>query len=315
MRPDILSDPVEILKSRHLDVVPYAKRVVALSEHLGIDLSSTLFALGYVPLCQQQDSHAAARRGLAKLIAERNEALRSAIPAMVRRHCGVLGLPGRVDVMPAVIEPLVSQALSVLAGISLDVAGVDYVSRIFSQTLGVAKRRKLEQTLGQMIAQLRAAFPDADDSGIGQRLALVILGRDAMLGTFGRSLHGMAQSAQGAAWSALDWPDAPHRTGVPYIDRVAIRDVCVGGQPVDAGGVIRAQLSEYEAAADPRKHLGFFGGGAHLCLGRALALEIWQGVAAYLSQSAARPLVLEYGLRRDDVFFLPQTFILEISAS
>ncbi len=314
MRRDISSDPTEILRSQRLEVVPYAPRVAALSECLGIDLSATLFALTNLPLCQERDTHAAVRRAAARLISERTETLRAAIPDMVRTHCAVLCVPGRVDLMQEVIGPLVSDTISILIDMPIDVAEHDHISRVFSQALGVAKRRKMDHALGQLTTRLRQTFSNADESVVGLKLAFTILGRDAMLGTFGCTLHDLVQKVDGGAWSALDWPDTPTRTGVPYIDRIALEDVTVGGEALEAGSNIRARLADYETAEDPRSRIGFFGAGAHVCLGRALTLDLWRGISRFMAQSTARPHVLEFALRRDDVFHIPQILFLEIEA-
>ncbi|MCR8725577.1 hypothetical protein [Frigidibacter sp. ROC022] len=313
MHCEISTDPRDILKSSHLDVVPYALRVSALSERLGIDLSSTLFALHSVPLCQGRGSHAEIRRAAAGLIADRTPALREAIPAMVEERCAVLCRAGRVEVMEEVIRPLTSDTLSILVGMPIDMGDYDLISRIFSQTLGVAKRRRMERELGDLVSRLRRAFPDAGDDIVGLKLALAILGRDAMMGTFGCTLHDLARAQEGGAWSALDWPEVPTRTGVPYIDRIALKQVSVGGETHAEGDTVRAQLTRLEAAEDPRARLGFFGSGAHLCLGRALTLDLWSALSACLAQSSARVRVCDYALRRDDVFHIPQILMLEIA--
>ncbi|MFN7223685.1 MAG: hypothetical protein ACK4MS_06690 [Paracoccaceae bacterium] len=309
---DLLADPAEILRSPHLDVVPYAPRVLALSEHLGIDLSATLYALGAIPLCQPRDSHPAVRRAAARMISERSGALRAAIPDIIKARCTVLTEPGRVDVMREVVEPLVSDTLSILADMPIDVAEHAHIGRIFSQTLGVAKRRKMEHELDQLVTGLRQTFPDADDETVGLKLSLAILGRDAMIGTLGCTLHDLVLKLDGAAWSTLAWPETPTRTGVPYIDRVAVQNVTIKGRPVDRGGIVRAQLDDYETAQDPRSRLGFFGAGAHLCLGRALTLDLWSALGSLLAQCAGQPHLVAFALRRDDVFHIPETLVLEI---
>ena len=314
MRIDVSTDPAEILRSRHLDVVPYAPRVSTLSAHLGIDLSTTLFALSNLPLCQPRDRHAAVRTSVARMIADQSARLRAAIPGIVTMRCGVLMQPGRVDVLHDVVEPIVSDALSILIDMPIDVADHDHISRIFSQTLGVAKRRKMEAALGDLTRRLRLVFPAADAGVIALKLSLAILGRDAMIGTFACTLEDMARRRAGRSWSAEVWPETPTRTGVPYIDRMALSDVSVGGAHIAAGGVIRAQLDRYESATNPQDRLGFFGAGAHVCLGRALTLDLWGAMAAALATSEARPQVMAFALRRDDVFHIPETFILEIDA-
>lgn len=314
MQHELSSDPTDILKCRQLQVVPYAARVAALSDHLGIDLSATLYAFDHLPLCQQRDTHAAVRRAAANMIAERIDSLRSAIPHMVKTRCAVLGTPGRVHLMEDVIAPIVSDTLSILVDMPIDVAEHEHISRIFSPSLGVAKRRKMDNALGHLTARLRETFPDADESVVGVKLALAILGRDAMMGTLGCTLHHLADNAQGAAWCAMPWPEIPTRTGVPYVERVAFADIRVDGVPFASGSIIRAKLSDYETAEDPRRRLGFFGAGPHVCLGRAATLEIWGAIAAFLAKSPARPRVVAYAERRDDVFRIPEILTLEIDA-
>lgn len=314
MHAAISADPAEILKSRELDVVPYAGRVGALADRLGLDFSATIHALEAIPLCQSRERHPAVRRAMAEMVAARTEDLRRAIPGIVARSTTALTRPGRVDVMAEVVMPMVSDMISGLIEMPFDVAETGQISRVFSQALGVAKRRRMEEELARLTETLRARFPALDEEAIGLKLSLSILGRDALLGTFGCSLHAMADQAAGRSFAALDWPDLPPRTGVPYIDRVALVSVRVGDRPVDPGGNIRARLADYEGSDDPRAGLSFFGAGAHLCLGRALSLDLWRAMTAALSASPMVPRVLAYGLRRDDVFHIPETFDLEVSA-
>ena len=312
MRPEIPDEPAEILKARDLDVVPYAPRVGALADRLGLDLSATLDALNAVPLCLPRDRHSEARRDMAGLIAAQAEPLRAALPGLVARHFAPLTRPGRVDAMAGVVAPAVAEVISILVGMSVTVEEGSHISRIFSQTLGVARRKRMDEELARLQRRLRDQFPAADDRTLGLKLSLLILGRDAMMGTFGCSLEDMARRA-GGGWSALAWPETPPRTGVPYIDRIALGDVTVGGRPVDKGETIRAALADYEKADDPRLRLSFFGAGAHLCLGRALSLEIWRELGAFLAASPARPRVTAFALRRDDVFQIPESFEMEIA--
>lgn len=314
MRPNISSEPAEILRAPDLDVVPYAHRITTLADRLGIDLSATISVLNVIPLCQQRPTHPDLRRNMAALIAGRSEALKAQIPTIAATRLSPLTRPGRVDVVAEVIEPMVSDVLSALIGVRLDMAQSSHISRVFSQVMGVAKRRRLEEELVALRNTMQGAFPQADQLELDLKLSLAILGRDALAGTFGCSLHAMCTATPGRAFRDIDWPDLPPRTGVPYIDRVALRDVTVGGVPLDKGNAVRAALSEYETSADPKAGLAFFGAGAHLCLGRALSLDLWRAMTAVLRTCPLVPQLVVYSLRRDDVFHMPERFLLEISA-
>lgn len=312
MRTEIAADAAEILKASSLDVVPYADRIEALADRLGIDFSATLFALNQIPLCQSRARHPASRRAMAEMIAGRTEFVRAALPDLLSRSLAPLKRPGSVDVMAQVVTPLVSEMIGLINGVPFDANGSVTISRIFSQAMGVSRRKRMELELATLTADLRRALPEADDDLIGLKLSLTILGRDALMGTLSCSLLAMVEGAPGQPFSAMDWPDIPPRTGVPYIDRVALSEVSVGGNPVAAGETIRARLADYEDAADPRARLSFFGAGAHLCLGRALSLDLWRGLVADLAACPLVPRLTAFTLRRDDVFHLPETFTLEI---
>lgn len=313
MRPNISSEPAEILRAADLDVVPYAHRITTLADRLGIDLSATISVLNVIPLCQQRHTHPDMRRAMAALIADRSDTLKAQIPTIAATRLSPLTRPGRVELVAEVIEPLVSDVLSTLIGVRLNMAQSSHISRVFSQVMGVAKRRRLDEELIALRHSLQDAFPRADEQELGLKLSLAILGRDALSGTLGCSLHEVFATTPGRAFCDMDWPDLPPRTGVPYIDRVALRDVEVGGVALDAGRTVRAALSEYENSADPKARLAFFGAGAHLCLGRALSLDLWRAMAAFMRTSPLVPHALDYTLRRDDVFHMPAQFHLEIS--
>lgn len=313
MRREISSDPAEILKAKDLDVVPYALRITALAERLDQDFSTTIAALNSIPLCQPRTHHPAVRRAIAEMIAARTEPMKAALPAMVATRLAPLTKPGSVEMMTQVILPLVGDMISGLVDTPLQFSPGDSISRVFSQSIGVAKRRRMEADLATLTANLHRAFPAASADTIGLKRSLAILGHDALTGTLGCSLQTVLATAAGQAFSTMDWPDLPPRTGVPYIDRVALCDVKVGDTDVSAGEAVRAHLAEYENADDARARLSFFGAGAHLCLGRALSLDLWRAMTLALQACPMVPRIEAFVLRRDDVFHIPETFLLEIS--
>ena len=156
------------------------------------------------------------------------------------------------------------------------------------------------------------AFPDADDLVCGMKLSLARLGRDALMGTLGCSLHQVIAQGEGRAFDQIYWPQLPPRTGVPYIDRMALCPVSVAGKTYEPGAVLRGDLARLEQSDDARAPMSFFGAGAHLCLGRAISLDLWKVMMVALRTSGARARVQHYSLRRDDVFHVPETFLLEM---
>jgi hypothetical protein len=301
-------DPASVLTSPLLDVVPFADRIAALSARTGLDFSTTIFALRALPLAADRSRHAPMRRAMAAMMAPRLPVLRARMPALVAAHFGALAAPGDIDMMAEVVVPLVGDVLSDLSGLSLGQGEGELVSRLFSEILGPARRVRLEAELRLLRARIEATFPDADEDDIGQRMALVILGRDALIGTLARSLEALFR--EGRPFAALDWPEAPPRTGVPFIDRVAVAEGTLGDHELRPGDTLRAALQLHETGVGDV--LGFFGAGSHLCLGRTPALDLWREIGRHIVTLPGRPEVTAFALRKDDVFAFPETFRLKV---
>lgn len=304
---------VQVLASPAFAAVPYAARYDALAERLKLDFSAIIFSLSHLPLGLRGLEHAAQRADVARLMAERRGALAAALPGIVARSFACLNVPGEHEVMAAAIVPCVDAVIGEMVGMPPDLAADSLVSRVFSQKIGVAQRRRLEGELARLIARLVEAFPGESDERIGSRLTLVVLGRDSLFGTLGNSLRALFDQADGRALSGFRLAVPPSHTGVPYIDREAVADTAVSGRLVENGTVVRCMLDSLEGADDAAR-LRFFGHGAHLCLGRAAALDLFGVLAEHLAGLSARVRVLEVVPRDCDVFSIPDKFIIEVEA-
>jgi len=312
MRVQIRDDPAEILRSPALDVVPYAARHATLAGRLGIDLSATVFALDHIPLCLDRARHPPMRRAIAGLIAAGTPALRAALPDLVARHFAPFLRLGRIEAMAGAVQPCVAAMLSGLAGFELGLGPDTLVSRIFSQALGPARRRRMEDELQGLQARIAAAHPGADATERGARLALAILGHDALTATVGASLAALLPAEAPLPLARLHWQATPPRTGVPYIDRMALQDVRVGERAHDRGETIRARLDRYEGAPAEARN-AFFGAGAHLCLGRPLSLELWAELGRQMRAAPTAARLVAAPMRRDDVFHMPERLEVEVT--
>ncbi|MGF1562290.1 MAG: hypothetical protein ACFB3T_08955 [Geminicoccaceae bacterium] len=309
----VITAPAEvsqILRDGRFSAVQYAARYAELADRLGLDFSTILFTLAHIPLWQAGEAHRTTRQRMAALIGARTPAVRAALADIVERNLGQLQQPGHHDVLRAVLVPLVDDVLSVLMEIDLDLDADSTISRIFSQTIGIAKRKRLEADLRLIRAKIEARFADLDDDDIGARMAMAILGRDPMIGTFGCSLHARWQGD--AAPPADPAGDVPCRTGVPFVDRHADAAVCLGGASVHPGDLFRLWLTAFEPCDDPRERALLFGAGAHTCLGKPLGLELWRAMTGYLQANRRDIRVTRFALRRDDIFHYPGAFEVEV---
>lgn len=312
MREVFLTDASEVLADGDFHPAPFIERYITLSERLKLDFSAIIFTLQHVPFCLDGTEHAAQRADIARLMAERRPWVTAQLPGMTERRLSVLSEPGEHDLMARLVLPFVDDLIGALVGIDPGVPPDALVSRIFSQNMGVARRKRLETELKVVIARLRDAYPDASPLRLGSHVAMVVLGRDAMIGTLGRSLFHLLDQAAGRPLCQLSTPLVASHTGVPYIDRMARCPTVAAGADVAEGEVLRCVLKSLEDAPQAER-MRFFGAGAHLCLGRALALEVFSALADGLSRIATWITVTDFALREDDVFAFPETFIVRVT--
>jgi len=295
----------KVLGTKDFVPVDYEARHRMLGGHLDFDVSDILAAIRHVPLCARAQAHTASRKRIAKLIAEGTSDMvsfvREDVPAMVSD----LLLPGGHDVMAEFVDPCVNKLMSASVGVPIDLGHDTLVSRLFSQAMGISKRRRMNAELAELRRVIAHHLPHLSESEVGDRIALCILGTDALRGTLGCSLKALFEEDANPA----EYP----RTGVPYIDREALKSCPVNGVDQPAHTVVRARLDQFERPEFAGERNRFFGYGAHVCLGRKIAVDLWQQVHLCATRSLANVTVTKYRLRRDDVFNIPEKFEIEVA--
>ena len=308
-----MPDPIDIISpegiatvlgSRKFAPVNYANRHRALGDHLGLDVSEIIDAISHIPLCLHGEAHVATRKRIAKLIADSSDDalafIARDVPEMLRHLLSV----GSHDVMAEFVNPCVNQLISTNIGIPLDLSHDTLVSRLFSQATGVSKRRRMNAELADLRKLLSQELPSLTETEIGDRIALCILGTDALRGTLAGSLHAIFTGAEQSA----EYP----RTGVPYIDRQVLQSCPVDDVTYAPRSIVRARLDQLESSKNTKDRNRFFGYGAHVCLGRKLALRLWEQVQESINAQPIAVSITDYKMRRDDVFCIPETFEIEI---
>lgn len=303
-----------ILGAADFAPVPCGDAHRVLGDKFDLDVSEILAVSQHIPLCLRGDTHLAARRRIAEIISGSATETRAEVEREVPAMISALLTPGHHDVMQEFVTPLVNKIIGKTVGFPLQLDEDTLVSRVFSHTIGISKRRRMNTELRELRLAISTKLPHLNDIEIGDRLALCILGSDAMRGTLACSLHAMFQTGLPAP-SDPTLTQTYAKTGVPFIDREALVSVKVEGQERLAGTVFRARLEAFEQSSDPKARNRFFGFGAHTCLGRTLALHVWQQIVSVLKESSVTVTVTKYALRRDDSFHMPQTFKLEVHSA
>lgn len=305
-------DAIDVLTDSRFDVVDYVARYDALATKLDVDFSSIISALSGIPLCTGRDLHANQRQVVAKLIAQRQEATRAALPKLVARHFACFGRPGMHEIVEEAIIPCVQDVMFLLTGIQLPGDRRESLfSRVFSQVTGIAKRRRMETEVAALFDTARAHFPEEDEERLGARVALVILGYDASVGTIACSLHSLFDERP-KLLSELKFEALPSHTGVPYVDRRALEEVDLAGHSWSEGDVARVCLKGFEAADHIADRHRLFGAGEHVCLGRPLFTAFWAEIGRVLRGFSTTGTLVSFELRKDDVFSFPSLFEVEV---
>lgn len=294
---------VKVLTDPSHEVLDFHNRHARLAERLQLDFADILFLLDHMPLALRGEAHAAQRADAARLLGERRATIAAAIPGLIARHLACLERPGTVDLLHEACVPLVEELIGVTIDADLEHADANYVSRVFSQLLGVAQRRAMNAELAGLRRQITLAHPGESPLRQGSRLALVVLGRDAMIGTLSRSLHAHFVDLEGAALNSKPLPEAPTHTGVPAVPRESKVE----------GEELRCRLAAFEGG-DASDRMRFFGAGGHVCLGRALSLDLFKLLSAHLLQLKTSVTVETFHLRKDDVFAMPDTFTIKVTS-
>ena len=314
---ETIKDPAQILSvlgSPQFDVFDYAARYTQLAKALKLDFSAILRTLRFVPACAAAEQHAPLRREIGELIANRQTLVRNMAPLIAAQCLAPLGQDGEHDLIASALVPYVGKTLRILSGITMSETAVDHplLSGLFSQGAGIARRRRLNAQLGEIWRWLDTMRGHEPEQLRGVRLALLVLGFDATVGTLASSLHAALPSGR-TALSALALADAPTHTGVPYIDRMATDQSSGPEGGWQAGDVARLRLDVFEAGNPGDDSRRLFGSGAHTCLGRAIATSLWRTLADTLRQLPGDIEVVELTWARNDVFRVPETFKVRIT--
>lgn len=302
-----------VLHSPQFDVVDYSARHANLARALNLDFSHILRTLQFVPACLDAARHSGVRREIGELIAERQAAVRSMSPLILDALLAPLSQPGEYELVTSVLAPFVQKTLRILSGVEAAEQSLEHMtfSDVFSQNIGIIRRRRLNDNLGTVWQWLDEVYANEPESRRGVRLALLVLGADATLGTLAGSLQATLAGAP-TRCSDLPFEAVPPCTGVPYVDRQAIVAGQIGGENWERGALARLRLDAFEAAALSEERHRMFGSGAHACLGRAIATHMWRTLMQKLGSLPGRIEFVNLTWQRSDVMRIPEQLVVRI---
>jgi len=304
----------ELLSTPALYPAPALEHYRNMPSGFGEAFASVAFAFEHIPLSMYGERHTEARRRASTFIAGRHAAIRRWAEHELPLHLKPFERSGRVELMSEVIKPLVRGLFAVLVDTDLpDRLGLDQVSQVFDKSIGMSRRNRLEAEMAELEAHLRGQLGPLDEDELGMRLGLLVVGKDALVGTLAESLVELFRADDAVPLERIAFPKMPHRTAVPFVERIASEPVSVGGLDLAEGDRVRIILQTY-GHGPANEHHRYFGAGAHACLGRPLSLELWSVITASLAKLTSRVRVLDYQLPMDSyVFNVPTRFEVEVT--
>lgn len=313
----IVADPElcrELLSTPALYPAPALEHYRNMPSGFGEAFASVAFAFEHIPLSMYGERHTQARRLASTFIAGRHSEVRAWAEGELPSYLEPLAQPGRVDLMGGVIKPLVRGLFAVLVDTDLpDHLDLDHVSQVFDKSIGMSRRVRVEADMARLETHLRERRSNLDEDALGMRLGLLVVGKDALVGTLAESLCELFSGNPEVPLDRLDFPRMPHRTAVPFVERIASVPVTVAGLELAEGDRVRIVLQTY-GHGPASEHHRYFGAGAHACLGRPLSLELWSAITALLASLSSRIRVLDYELPSDSyVFNVPKKFEVEVT--
>jgi hypothetical protein len=239
----------------------YSDDYLMLEKRLGIDFSNVLLALLHIPMCLHEEQHRKARRRVAEHLAARRSDLSDRLAKSLNAHLKPLHQDGELEIVSQILEPLILSVTEPLTDIPPGVAAdCRAVSTIFDKSIGPRKRQRIDAELGQMRAAIVCKLGQSvSEDAIGLRLALSVLGRDTLLGTLGESLYSVLSGGQGYRLNEIEYPQIPPETGVPYIERIAVKSFCEQQTHFNAGDRLRIYLQAFAYSGSSVHQAKIFG--------------------------------------------------------
>ena len=281
----------QLLVSTDAAVTPYAEQLSPLQARL--DLRGALRVLTHIPLANEGADHAAGRQPLSRFNNATYTDRLARLTEVLAQHAGVFQAPGRVDLTRHFFPPVIDAITQLGHGAAAEPSWPG-PSQLFDRFLSLNRRKPVYERLNLLYAEGTQHGLDHLD----QRVALQVLGYDALLGSLQESFLQVVRAHPGTALDQIDWPASLPATAVPTVERVATRELSIDGQTIAAGERIRLYLATAEGGSD-----FFFGGGRHKCVGLGLSQKIWQAFAAVFAAARCTVHLVEVQYPPSDFVF------------
>jgi cytochrome P450 len=270
-----------ILKSTDFAAADFVELHRGLERRVGIDCSTLIRVLQHTPTANEGKRHAETRKELAQTIAKQLASTKELTAKVTQDLVAKVCVAGaQVDLVSELVQPICDATFSGLLGVTCPKPKTGPSgSQIFDFYLGLRRRRELNANATELMQHLCAQQENLSTTP-DYAIALSNLGHDSIVGSLGCSLLNVLLKGAGARLCDLSFPAAMPATGVPYIERFAVKDCVIEDAEVREGDRMRLYLD----ARTSGEERPYFGKGRHSCLGEELSKWMWRTLTAELAK-------------------------------
>jgi cytochrome P450 len=309
----IVLDPpsvTRLLQDDRLVVPDVSVALSALEERYAIHLPHLHWASSALPLLANGAHLQEVRRPLAKHLSGEKKGPRVWRERVAGLIAAALAEPRRFDAFRQLLLPIVNAIFDDITGITVGYEPLS-LTKIFDR---FASFRQIVDLEGK-VAALRQKLWERDISGgaEGMLASLVMLGSDSLLSSLSESFLVLATSCRGLRLDELQEIPAPLISGVAIAERMVAAPIDFGDVRFEAGDRVRMYFQGFNALESETERIGFFGTGAHACLGRSLAMDVWSLIAAEMARSPRTVAAVQSEYDRGVVFAMPKYITIELA--
>ena len=289
--------------------------VTAIIEKLGVDLRSLNELRKYFPLAVEGERHKQLRERFARHVAARS---RTALDVLSAEFGGRLAelamLPDGESfcLQERLLKPTLRKTVLALADIDPQANfAVEELPLVFDSYLSANRRVKVNAIIGDALA-LQPADLAEDDRYF--RVAVVALASNTTLASVSHNIIDRIAEQPDTPLAAIDWGSEFTRTGLPLIEKFAVRDAMLGGETIRKGEHIRLFIESDGVAPDGTHSYSdvFFAVGPHKCVGMNFSRQLWGRMASGFGAVNRKLRIIEVAEREKDyVFNLPERIRVE----
>lgn len=309
----IVLDPPSVTRLLQDDrlLVPDANIALsALEERYSIRLPHLHWASSALPLLANGAHLQEVRRPLAKHLSGEKKGPRLWREQVAGLIAAALAEPRRFDAFRQLLLPIVATFFDDITGVTVGYEPLS-LTKIFDRFASFRQIVEVEDK----VAALRQKLRERDISGEaeGMLASLIILGSDSLLSSLSESFLGLVTSRRGHRLDEAQEIAPRLISGVAIAERMVAAPIDFAGVRFATGDRLRLYFQGFNALESETERIGFFGTGAHACLGRSLAMDVWSLIAAEISRSPRTVAAVQSAYDRGVMFAMPKSITVELA--